>query len=494
MSITVNQYPLQLVPSNSNHIWNASSTISNYTNFKYVFDVWVRKNTWERVARLKTRPNETGNGIVDLEEIVFNQLKPNPRSEQNQLNGNMVQALAQGIITNTSGITLSNAYNTSPTYDPLFHTSEYLVAIGEEYLSGDTTVLIMPKVLPETWSGTTHTIYPGASDNKNIFERYYWNFSGGTSAENMWKDTSVWNHYFNHSGTTQTNQRKFLNAAGDEYTEITQSNLQLTATNAKARYRKHHPDCPIIVSWFNGNNRLFCNNSTNIAVLDTTNGVWNNDMNAPCVRYQFCSTAEPINNRIQYFTYPPDTTGVGFRMFYITDDADVNDYDENGISEMLIFDYQKTTCFNDAVHILFLNKRGVWDTYSFGTKHIRSIKRKTSTYAQAPSINKQLFNLFSYDQRDVVYDYQVDEMMEATSWYMDENDKSIVEELFLSPYTYIIHDHVGPYSGSNQHYPYLIPIKINTDSWSEFKDIYTKLAQYSFNYTYNPIKEFRLQG
>lgn len=496
--IIVNQYPLQLVPSNSTHVWNVSSTLSGLANFKFVFDVWVNKNGWERVSRVKTRPNETGRGIVDLEEIIFNQLVPNPRSEQNQLNGNTVQVLPQGIITNTSGITLSNGYNTSSTYDPLFHTSEYRVAIGEEFLSGGTTVIIMPKeldIVSDTWSGTTHTIYPGASDNKVDFKRYYWNVSGGTSAENMWKDTSVWNHHFNTSGITETNQKRFLNAAGDDYVSVSQNNISLTATTSYARYRKHHPDCPIILSYFNGNTRLFCNDNVRLNIYNSNDGIWNFEQSPTGIRYQLCSTPEPINNRIQHFTYPPDTLGVGFRMFYMSNHPVFNkNYNTYGISEMLIFDYQEPTCFNDAVHILFLNKRGVWDTYSFGTKHIRSLKRTTSTYAQAPNINKQLYNLFSFQQRDVVYDYQVDEIMEATSWYMDENDKSIIEELFLSPYTYIIQDHVGAYSGTNQHFPYLIPIKINTDTWTEFKNQYTKLAQYSFRYTYNPIKEYKLQG
>lgn len=493
--ITLHNYPLQLAPSNSAHYWTVSSTLSGNTNFKYVFDIYVNKNGWERVARLKTRPNEQGYGIVDLEEITFNQLTPNPRSDQNQANGNTFEVLPQGIVSNTYGITLSNAYNGTTGYDDLYHISEYRVMLGEEYLSGSTTVIDIPtNASASTYSAQTITIFPGASDNKELFKKYYWNASRGTYGENLWKDTTVWDNNFNHSPISQTNQRRFLNTAGNEYTAVVQSDAELTGNTSYVRYRKHHPDCPIIVSWFNGGNGLFCNDSTNLAIYNFDGNSWIYEDDVPCVRYSFCPSTEPFSNRIQYYTYQPETNGEPFKMFFMADDANVYDYDTNGISEMLVFQYQDTTCFTDAAHILFLNKKGVWDTYSFGIKHIRSLKRSVQTYAQSPNYNKSLFNLFSYQQRNIVFDHSIDEMVEATTWYMDENDKSIIEELFLSPYTYLMDSHAGYYNGSGQYFPALIPIKINTDTWTEFKNQYTKLAQYSFTFTYNPITDFRLQG
>ena len=91
MSITLNisQSPILISPSNTNHVYNVSTTDTGYTltDFQYICDVyqrpsevdWNNNNYANRVARLKVLPNTYGNAIIDLEEIVRTLLNANPR-------------------------------------------------------------------------------------------------------------------------------------------------------------------------------------------------------------------------------------------------------------------------------------------------------------------------------------------------------------------------------------------------------------------------------
>ena len=131
----------------------------------------------------------------------------------------------------------------------------------------------------------------------------------------------------------------------------------------------------------------------------------------------------------------------------------------------------------------------LWDTFTFDKRNIKSYNRQVSQYATGGIKNKSWYNRLGNEQRNVIYDYDVTEVVTAQSWLMDENDKGIVEELFLSDYVYLIEN---AYSELDQtRTPYLIPITITSTSLESFKQRYNKLFQYTLNFEYNPIKTYR---
>ena len=76
---------------------------------------------------------------------------------------------------------------------------------------------------------------------------------------------------------------------------------------------------------------------------------------------------------------------------------------------------------------------------------------------------------------------------------MYENDRVIVEELFLSTQVYLIKDNYyfeDPAPAYSKQ-PYLIPIVITNTSLQEYKQRYNKLFQYTLNFRYNPNQLYR---
>ena len=76
--LEVKQKPLQITPSNTNHVFNVSSSAYTQTGFQFLVDVyfkgdlldWTAATTDNRVCRLKAIPNTYGNAIVDKINIL----------------------------------------------------------------------------------------------------------------------------------------------------------------------------------------------------------------------------------------------------------------------------------------------------------------------------------------------------------------------------------------------------------------------------------------
>ena len=177
MSITINQQPLGLTPSNAYHIYNASSTLTGQTDFRYVFDVWVNpfQSTAVKLARLKVQPNTSGRGIINIETILQSYVVGNARSEYPQVisgGTNSSVTIPTGFIANNYNFSFSNAFNTNSNYELQPHILDYRVLVGEQYSVSGVTTLSIPTnpSLPtstfstsgstqaSTYSGTPNTI------------------------------------------------------------------------------------------------------------------------------------------------------------------------------------------------------------------------------------------------------------------------------------------------------------------------------------------------
>lgn len=621
MSITIIQQPLDLTPSNAQHIYNVSSTLSGQTDFRYVFDVWINPYTTnkQRVARLKVAPNTAGNGIVDVGDIIRNYTKGNPRSSNKQnVNGTNTNTITtpNGIITNTepTAYILSNAFNSNSAYETLEHITEYRVLVGEQYTSGGTTTLNIctnPSLPPSimlvytftdgvAYSGTPNTIeveeaggsiptynntglvagstilhttsagtfvysayttntsttYTPASSPSNgdivvITENYSginyvyrwncsvcelsgWNFftsySGGNCMTNpnpktIWVGTQENKTNFNYnntywSGNTngQNNQlyyegfkfaftgstnisaslpAQFLSTFGDDlFTSTFLGTGSTTFTNTRVRRRQHHYECPLLVSHFWTNNGLFNNYSTAQVPYEYSvdkNTAYTNKITLSGITYS-ANTLAP-NYRIVYSTPPFSAITSGGKLATWRSSGTGTQIFDNQyrISEIVEYYFYGADCMSDPQHYLFLNRQGVWDTYTFDRKNIKTYNKDTSTYAQGNMRDNAVFNPFFYDKRAVIYDQYTTESVEAQSNYIDENERKIVEEMFLSTDVYLIQQQYYNGDGSTNYSktPYLIPIVITSKSMDEYKQRYNKLFQYTISYEYNPNQLFR---
>lgn len=375
-----------------------------------------------------------------------------------------------------------------------------------------------------TWPGTAENVM---NFDYNQQKQTYWNTNANSTnligfnqrgqIQHQWLDA----YKYAFTGSTYISSgmpAQFLTTFGDDLESVCFTNLSSTGIDCvsnRVRHRKHHYQCPILLSYFNGNLDLFANpvnrlyyffgESSGSTTACGTSGLMY--PGSPTIKSNDTGYTS-VDGAIVYQSYnwsalmdkPGSLAGMYFRgdekYFYVfASSGDTSplgtgglSYSANGLSEVVRFDLQFDDCISDPLHFLFLNSRGVWDTYTFDKKNIKTYNVNKETYAQGGIRNAPIYNRFAYQQRDVVYNTDVVERVSAQSWYMEENDRSIVEELFLSNWVYLMKGH--DYSYNEVLTPYLIPIQITSKSLEEYKQRYKKLYQYTLEFEYNPINLF----
>lgn len=552
VELQILQTPLLITPSNDNHVYNVFSTGYTLTNFQYICDVyfrpqevnWANQNdTQYRVCRLKLLPNVYGNAIMDLEEIVRTLLQVNPRFTGNtypylnyasDVNKIITLADAQTTI-EYNGSNLWPGGSPNASVDQLWHVQQYRAIFGCTYTSGNTVVEQVDRVA--TYQPEAITIFPGV--NNDLVPAPYLSAatlstSGYTSPIGAnWFQYPNTNHLyydlFRHvyqSGQTNTDTscdydvescgpREFLNAAGRKYKTISQPDV----VDTRVRTRMHHPDCPIVLSFLNGKTPYFTNDIYSIAVRSslTKQGeyTYSGEM-ANRTTTTLPVVEEPINSKFKM--------GVFYLPYNITSGDTLNAIPTNSkkvcfygttykqqtnqrlafssrTTEILEFVMQDRSCINDEpIHLLFLNARGMWDTYTFGGKVVNKKNITRPSYRQEPSLNKQYYNIGSYQRGDVIIEQDLNTTWECESWYMEQSDVEIINELFMSPQVYIIDGTVIKDSSCTscleeiRLYQNLIPVIIKDSSWELWNQHYKKLYQYKITLQYAGFKRNRTQG
>lgn len=345
------------------------------------------------------------------------------------------------------------------------------------------------------------TIWPGVQENKTNFNynNVYW--SGNTNGQNNFKyyEGEEYRFYPNAQISAEKPAR-FLTTFGDELYSATLRPQNGSVVNvSRIRRRQHHPDCPVLVSYFfrdfndaaftiSGNpgaiqyynyaltwdsayiSGTFFNRWTNFTAT-TTQTDWR-------IVYDILRTNVDYGRKLAYWktTLASATTSVSAR-----------------ISEVVEYYFLPANCMSDPIHFLFLNQRGVWDTWTFDRKNLKTFTKENVAYGQSPLRNAPLYNPFFYTKRDIIFDQTIVEEAFAQTNFMEENDRVIVEELFKSTDVYLIKDYISPVNPQPQYSltPYLIPIVITNSSLEEYKQRYNKLYQYSLTFRYNPVQLHR---
>ena len=535
MSIIINveQSPLTITPSNGEHIWTLSSSASTLSNFKYIIDVYFRPSSvvWSGTsednlkARLKVRPNEYGKAIIELEEIVRTFLQANPRFSGETYPYLNYVAQENSVITlsDAQNTRTYNAYNLWPGGSPnsdleqLWQVEQYRVILGCEYTTGNTTnstgMVVQDLDRTASWQPNPINIFMGV-DNTLIPEPYLEGAtlgSGYTQSPNFfqvnnqgWYYYDLFRHIYQTGADSVCGPREFLNAAGRDYQTISQSDV----VTQKVRRRKHHPDCPIIMTFLDGENDYFNNQNQSLVVRGALTKSNPYTYSAYTLNNStIINPADIFKMGVFYLPYnvtanntlnaiPPHSEKL---CFYLTEDANDLSFSAR-TTEIMEFYIQDRSCINNPIHFLFLNGRGMWDTYTFGGKSQKTITADRKKYQSESSLNKQFYSRGSSQRGQVVYETNADYKWKAKSWFMDENDVVIVEELFMSPEVYIITGTTIPPEqcagclDEIRLYQYLIPVVIEDKDFVVYEKQYQKIYQYEFTLAYGSVKRFRTQG
>jgi hypothetical protein len=531
--INVEQSPLTITPSNGEHIYTLSSTGYTLQNFKFVIDIYFRPDsinfsgTPQATARLKVRPNSYGRAIVELEEIVRTFLKVNPRFSGTTYPYLNFVAEENSILTmsdakDTRTLNAFNTYNgdnLSATVPVLWHAEQYQIKVGCEYEDPNISAIVIDMDLLASYQPPAVNIFPGV-DNKLIPSPYLSGAtlgSGYTQSPNFFQvDNQSWYYYdlFRHiyqpGDDTTCGPRELLNAAGREYKTISQDGY----VSQRVRRRQHHPDCPIIISFLDGQNDYFNNQTTRVVVRGS-------DFQGQNYTYSAytANNSTLVNNydiwKQAVFYMPWNITQTGTNVipqdaqklcFYLTSGSDMNFSART--SEILEFYMEDPDCINNPIHLLFLNGRGMWDTYTFGKKSTKTFQVDRKQYRQESSLDKSWYSRGAYQRGTTIYDQDANYTIECMSNFMTDEDTVIVEEIFNSPEIYVIEgttERIDPCSqpdiencqsclGEIRQYQYLLPVVLENKELRKFQRQYQKIFQYTFDLKYANVKRYRTQG
>jgi len=602
--ISVEQSPLTISPSNTEHIYTLSSTGYTLSNFKYIVDVYFKAQGQNEVleSRLKVSPNSYGKAIMDVGEVIRTFLNANPRFSGETypyLNyvaeENSIITLADAQKTREyNGYNLWSGGSPNANLEQLWHVAQYRCVVGCEYTSGSS--IVTDVVVDAPYQPDYITIFPGV-DNSLIPEPFLpyatlgGNYNGSANffqVDNQgWYYYDLFAHVYQKPGAKQCNNysytnndlfgpvtfdyqdcdgnaqtinvapqtsstwcalegtntsanydpdyllengvcdgynkvnpcpgpQRFYNAAGQTDCAVVQAD-GVSVTNV--RRRKHHIDCPMIVSFLNGKNDYFTNDIYSIAVRAADNWGDPYTYSAECENRTTTglpTTEEPVNSTFKMLNFyvpynvtsgntlnaiPTDAGKVCFYGTSYNSDRNARLNIASATTEILEYWIQPKDCINNPIHVLFMNGRGQWDTYTFGKKNTRTIELERKNYQQEASLDKQFYARGS-SQRGAhhIYETTADYSWDCHTWFMDEADVAIMEELFMSQDVFIITGTTIPdqYCQSCLNevrlYQHLIPVIIKDKDFTEYQKQYQKIYQYNFTLHYGSVKRFRTQG
>ena len=544
MSLTLNirQMPLEATPSHSDHTWNVvMNDYSAYTDIRLVVDVY--KNPYQndsgstqdygKVSRLLIPPNQLGNCIFNVETIIYNLVDKNPRnmggvpgatSGTTTVNPYLVLAAnsqttsvsantSQATVVNdrTSTFSFSNGFNGGyEGFENIYHINEYRLLFGIQYTTTGGTVTTVPTNFA-SYTGYTPgnnlsitdasgqpygiMIWPGVQENKQMSIKYY--YSGNNlNGQYNYLNTKVLDY---EMGTGSTGY--FMSTYGSATIPMT-----ILGSNVyQTRYRTHYYKCPIIVGFMYGGNPLF-NNTTSVNSIvylqkTQTNGQYNYDaLQSNSIGFTARANAQGVapysylSQRIAYGIFKPNPnvrTDSDVAIF-LSNNCSGIDYDVNGVSEIVQYKMVGDECFNDPVSFLFLNRQGIWDTYTFTKKYTKRYALNKKTYSSQKSLNTSWWNRQSYDSSETVFYGDAAELVTVDSNFVSQNDVDVIEELLMSPYVYQIEDNWLPSTNQDFIYPYLIPCTVQNKEVKEFLQKYERIFQYTIELKQTPYRDFKL--
>jgi hypothetical protein len=553
-NLTILQSPLSVTETHSDHTWNvALNSYSAYTDIRLVVDIY--KNPYKndmgpnnttgstqesgKIARLLIPSNEFGNCIFNVETIIRNIVKPNPRNMSMIYNSGTGFAEADPYavsVTNSSGVNVdeetsqatinnlpinfisySNGFNGGYNgFENIYHVNEYRIIFGVQYTSGGTTTLIIDSSNYGVYSGFAGQnispysaatqpygimVWPGVQDNKrygvanNPYLNYYYSGVNLDGQYNFW-NTKVYDFAMN-SGVIPFNiNGKFMATLGDDTIPMTILNGQPIQT----RYRSHYYTCPIVLGFMYGENPLYDNSSVieSVSILQKTQN--NAQPNYDVIYSQPISyTQNPTNynsflgQRIAYVNWkqnPNVRPNSDVAIFLSSGSCDTN-YSA-GVSEIVQYKMMEPECFNDPVNFLFINRNGVWDTFTFTKKSQYAKTPEKKIYGSQKTLNSTVWNMQSYDSSETVYYGDAIEFMTVASNFVRQNDVDIIEQLIMSPTVYVIKDDWTPQDNQSLIYPYLIPVQVLNKEVKKYQQKYDRVFQYELEMKLTPYRQYNL--
>lgn len=551
--LEVIQQPLSVTESHSDHTWNIKmNDYSAYTDIRLVVDIYKNpygneigpNNTTgtiqdtKKACRLLVPVNEYGHCIFNVETVIRNFVKANPRNstmiynvagssaQTNPYNVYITQDNLLSITGNTSQATINNARQSTISFsngfnggytgfENLFMINEYRCIFGVQYTSGGTSTLVIDTINYNVYTGATGNamnpasavtqpygvmIYPGVQDNKqygvsNLSAFTYYYSATNLTGQYNYLNTKVFDFAMNTNTAPYNQDGLFMATFGNKTIPMTAFGGAVQQT----RWRTHYYNCPIVLPFMYGENPLYNNSDVvnTVTYLQKTqgNGQMNYDV-AQTVPIGFTTGATYnsfLGQRIAYAVFKKNPLYLeqsDVAIFLSSGSCDPSGVDR--VSEIVQYKMVGKECFNDPYSFLFMNRQGVWDTHTFTKKNQKTFAPRTKTYQSTKTLNTTIWNRQSYDSIESVYYGVADEMFTFDSGFVYENDRDIIEQMLMSPYLYMIMDNYTPAENETQIFPYLIPCIIMNKEVEVFQQKYQRIFQYTLEVKQTPYRKYDL--
>lgn len=432
--LSVLQYPSTLEPVYTNYIpLVVSSDITSSPNFRYIFDVYTQDQGTGDITfkvRINPYPRPDTLGIYSphgvLKSVVSYNLQPF-----------IIGASPAGKSITDYFINLGEEYNPGLTFADTYYSTGGRLGL---LFSTDPGLLVGDVILIDVSNKTFNPQYDGTASVFSIDGTY-----SITVDINKGVDTT------NEGGSIT------------DLARVSDSSGTLTAFNASRQYEQKSfdfantyaigasPSSPFLTEW---NSRVFYDNSWNtlsfyynVALTPTliTDILFiANPLSAtPSVisaTYGLTTNIQRIDIATGYKNY--ETFNPAIANLIKTNDYDVylvnwpdhSDYDTlTFLSQPFHYKYKEQCKEYEIIQVLFLNKLGAFDYFSFNLVHKVTSEVKRTTYRKVLGVSYQIG-----DRGDTVMDMEINEKMTLNSDWLDDDESNLLRTLVESPEVYII--------------------------------------------------------
>ena len=429
------------------------SIVTTKTNVKYIAQVYIDKNPIVPntgvgfVGEFKTTPNGAGYGMFDLSSIV--------ESYVNADNMANISSNYKGVFIGASNPTplhLVDEYSRNQNIIRYF-----AVVFRTEYLDGSQTPPIVIRA-PDFDVTDEMKIWNGYLKETDAINTFSGNF--GYRPDKFFLNKLV--------SEGDTAARWLTNAPDDRYALPTDYGVASLMSFPYEGAELHH----IKLTYFKNNGQQ---------VSEEVDNVYNKGGMGP---YQSNSDW----NILHFGCYPANILAWSATFKALIDDNNITKYivvGQNVDDKQVTFAFTvNILCPNqkgyEPIRLTWLNQWGTWDYYTFNMKSSKSISTKGSTYEQLGGTwNESTYRPNSYKGGKKSFRVNATEKVIMNTDFVNESESEWFEELINSPEIYILNGFKTDSVGSALT-TYVIPVRLNTSSYTRKTVANDKLMQYTF--------------
>lgn len=460
MAILIDQKPLyKTLPVGQDIVFSVSDStiVANNFNVKFVAEVYVSNSnanlnsSSNRIAVLKTTPNNAGVGIFSMQPVLESFVKADNNGTD---------------FVNTSTYKTVSYSNTTPHPIHLidnFATSNnatryFIIEFSLEFsptIDGVVTIDTSNKILSEIY-----LFYNGYLNYDDVLNQIGNDYGYPLHDLNYVMDAD--NAYFlSNAPTTQFARLTdygtlpFFNfLSSSDYSFQTGSD---TSTINKVHY--------FSIKLYNSSNTL----------LATISGI------PPF------TLSDYANIRINYFgAFPANLDGAAYSP-WVTHKANTSYYtiqafddDNQIISQLYRINIITDDCKGfEGIRLTWLNPYGVWDYYTFTKKSVRSLQTNRTSYTQLGGTwNESTYKINGFSGGKKNFRVNSKELITVNTDYLVDADALWFEDLINSPEVYILNGFSSDAKGMVN--KYVEPVTVTTSSYTRKTKANDKLIQYTF--------------